>query len=187
MTTDELLTEKEYIIRRVLHIHFRVHHICEKYRIEMDDLMQVGRIGLWEASEKFRPKENGLSFDTYAHRIINYKLLEYLRYLRRPIRQVDYGLSLHVEIAEGVEWLDAISSHENIEVRILDRLYFETMISSFNSHEKSIFQQRMAGYSYAEIEKTLGITRRKLSNIRAEIVEKIKTTRWNGPLERTMY
>lgn len=174
MSTNDCIAEKEYIIRRVLHMHFMVDHICSKYKIELDDLMQVGRIGLWEARKKFRPMENGLSFDSYAHRIVNLKLLEYLRHLRRPIRKTDYSESINVEIFEGVEIIETIKSETNLENQALDRVYLEEVYSDFNKQEKSFFQQRMTGYSYREIQNNLGIKGKKFKDIREKMVLKIK-------------
>lgn len=173
MTTDDFLHEKEYIIRRVLHIHFMPKHICGKYRVELDDLMQVGRIALWNASEKFRPKENGLSFDSYAHQLVRLRLLDYLTYLNRQVRQLDYSLSIHSEVLEGVELLDIIPSDTNVEGQVHERLYIESVTSAFTSLEKSIYHLRRIGYSYVEIEKTVGVKGNKLRDIRENMGSKI--------------
>ncbi|MEI3596878.1 MULTISPECIES: sigma-70 family RNA polymerase sigma factor [unclassified Oceanobacillus] len=140
----------------------------------MDDLIQVGRIALWKASENFRPMEDGLSFDSYAHRIIRLKLLDYLSYLKRPIRQCDYSESINAEIVEGIEIVETIHSEINLEEQALDRFYFEEVSSGFNKQENNLFHQRIAGYTYKEIQSNLGIKGKSFKVLRANMVEKIK-------------
>ena len=177
MTTDDLLLEKEYIIRRVLQIHFMPKHICSKYRIELDDLMQVGRIALWEASKKFRPKENGTSFDTYAHQIVRLRLLNYLEYLRRPIRQLDYSSSIFDEITEDMELLDVIPSDVNVEMTADENIYIESTLSNFTTYEKVIFQLKLTGYTYIDIERKLEVKGRKFRDIKTSMLGKLKNAR----------
>lgn len=180
MTTDEMLTDKEYVIRRVLYIHFSVQRICEKYRIELDDLMQVGRIALWKASENFRPKENGTSFDTYAHQLIKFRIIDYITYLNRHKRQLDYSLSLHAEIAEGVEWLDAIQSEVNVEGDVIEQLYMDSATSKLSSQEKIIFKHRLIGYSYVDIKKKLAVKDKRFLDIRSRMMKKVKKVHENA-------
>ncbi len=168
------LKEKEYLIRVVLNTKFSINHICKKYRIEKDDLKQIGLIALWEASKRFRPKKDGMHFETYAKRIINFRLLNYLAYLEKPIRQLDYSESIYTEILEGMELVETISCDENVEDQVLDKFYFETMTSDLSNREKSIFKQRLSGYTYVEIERKLRIKNNRFRKTRESMVEKLK-------------
>lgn len=174
LSTDDLLSEKEYIIQRVLHIHYMPRHICAKYRIELDDLMQVGRIALWEASLKFKPKKNGTSFDTYAHRNINFRLLDYLKYLNRPIRHLDYCPSIHSEIDEDRELLDVIPGEADVVEETMETIFLKGIQENLTKQEKEFLNLRLEGYSYTEIEKDLKVKRVESSNIRLNLKEKIK-------------
>lgn len=47
-------------------------------RFELDDLIQVGRLGLIDAANKFK-KKKGVKFEIYAQRRINGSIIDYLR------------------------------------------------------------------------------------------------------------
>ncbi len=173
---NDLLKEKEYIIERVLHIHFMSRHICMKYRIELDDLMQVGRIALWEAGRKFKPKNGGVSFDSYAHKLIKFRLIDYLQYLERPIRQLDYSSSIHAELNndEETELLDVIPSEVNVDEQIMDQLYFNELLSGLTGQEKKFLKLRLDGHTFTEIEKKMRVKKKRFSIIRGNLTDKIK-------------
>src|SRR5699024_7537861 len=159
------------IIERVLHIHFMTNHICTKYRIELDDLMQVGRTALWEAIQKFKPKENGTSFDTYAHRIINFRLLDYLQYLERPIRHLNYSSSIYSEVDDDRELIDVIQSDVDIDEQIEELFYIKEMVSELTAQEKKFLKLRLEGYSYTEVEKKMRVKKKRFTDIRFMLMD----------------
>lgn len=171
---NDLLRKKEYVIEQVLSIHFRVNHICVKYRIELDDLMQVGRIALWEASQRFKVKEDGLSFDSYARRIIRFRLLGYLDYLKKPIRHLHYCSSIYSEVGDR-ELLEVIPSDVDVYGQVMELFYFKEMVSNLTNQEKKFLKLRLEGYSYAETEKKMRVKKKRFIDVRFKVMNKLRS------------
>jgi len=69
-----VIKEHENLVRRVAHhMHGRVNAV-----VELDDLMQIGLLGLVEAAQRYAPKE-GVTFANYAVLRIRGAMLDFLR------------------------------------------------------------------------------------------------------------
>ena len=62
MTPEELFEEKQHLvfaaIKQQFHSHANAEKIAKKNYMDFDDLVQIGRIKLWELCLNYDPKKN---------------------------------------------------------------------------------------------------------------------------------
>lgn len=138
---------------------------------EKDDLMQVGRMGLWNACITYDPKMSN-KFITYAYYCIRNEMGQYTR---REIKYKNRTVSYDVKNQDG--------EVKNI-LQSLDNGQYEQMINETNfkiitkdaRHPKD-FERLYNGKNFAEIAKEDGVTKEairiRVKRARAKIVGNI--------------
>lgn len=116
---------------------------------ERDELLQIGRIGLWKAHLKYDGRS---AFSTCAW---NYIRWEILRYFKRNKIQSDISLDTDIP---------------NTHTESL----WEYLPDSLSEKEKTVLHLKLEGNSFIDIGKRLGYSKGWANNIYRTAVEKIK-------------
>jgi RNA polymerase sigma factor (sigma-70 family) len=182
MDAEQLCQEYDYLVSITLH---KMYGDPRKYAIsknlEYDDLMQFGRIGLFEATQTYPEKQLG-TFRNFAIRNIRW-------YVRRSVIHDQSRASLYksttkpyTEINRVIPLLSMshtldeesdttfydVMSCDNInqfpqdnltETTVLSEVEFENMLRRLSVKEKEIAIMRMNGFSYQDIANVLNVTR----------------------------
>jgi len=165
-----------------------VAHIVGKYagsvKVEADDLISVGTIGLMKAIDSF-DYDKGVQLGTYASRCIDNEILMVLR----SNKKYKENLSLNTVIGgdkEGNEFMlmDIIPSDEDDVEDIADTNFLVNKVcNSVNNlltkREKDVIEKRYGlngnkVYTQKELAKELRISRSYVSRIEAKALEIIK-------------
>ncbi len=189
-TFEKFRKEKDMNARQKLITHNLrlVVHIVSKYaggvKIEADDLISAGTIGLMKAIDSF-DYEKGVQLGTYASRCIDNEILMVLRSSKKHKE----NLSLNAVIGgdkEGNEFMlmDIIPSEEDDVEDIVDTNFLVDKINKnidkfLTSREKMIIEKRYGlngkrMMTQKEIAKEMRISRSYVSRIEAKAVETIR-------------
>ena len=150
----------------------------------MDDLFQVGCIGLIKAIDSFNP-QNGTRFATYAGKCLQNEILMYFRSLKK--------LSVETSLSDAVEtdkdgnpltYMDIVSIDDDIAEKIELKINTEKLLfgidTKLDKREKQIIILRYGlGFSkpktQREVAQKLGISRSYVSRIEKSAIEKLRT------------
>lgn len=121
-----------------------------KDSLEKDELMQLGRIGLWKAIKKHNPKRSKLSTCMY-----NYVRWEIGRYLYKKSK---------------TKYADL---HENIMCNKSVDNVWEYIPEFLSNKEKDVVSMRLEGHSFVDIGKKLGYSRGWANNVFQKALDKI--------------
>ena len=123
-----------------------VAHIVKKYnfaKIEQDELISVGSIGLMKAIKSY-DTEKGNSFSTYASRCIQNEILMMVRSQRKFINEVSLEDKVKTD-KEGnevslIDVLEDASEHvqDKAEIQIIYQKIIDIINTSLNEREKEI-------------------------------------------------
>lgn len=144
----------------------------KRYKVEYDDLVQEGRIGLLQAIKNFDDKKEVL-FYTFALLCIKCKMLNYLR-SSQSIK--NYPLLSSCSLDDKV--IDTLSDkRSNIDDIIGEKEIEEKIINFKNSldfDDSLIFELKFNGFSYKDISVFLDINIKRVDNRLLFIREKLK-------------
>lgn len=121
------------------------YHKVYKSRYDLDDLVQVGCIGLCKAAESF-DKDVGVKFSTFAVRKIKWEILNLIRddkYYPAPARKrfdvnVNIAsLNVYVEEDSKTEFIDALGECENLD-GICESLDLKNALKKLSPEERKI-------------------------------------------------
>lgn len=105
------------------------------YKIEIDDLIQIGAIGLIYAFEHYK-EDRGASFQTYAYDCIERKIFREFQNMKRIKRQADYkSTSFDAPInVDGDLYLEEVISDDNVNVEatVINKLIIEKYKEEIN-------------------------------------------------------
>ena len=118
---------------------------------ELEEYIQLGRIGLWKAMQKYDGTR--AKFSTYAWRPIRWEILRYLSKKKRPEAQLD-------------ETFD-------VEDRSVDIQLWEVLPEHLTSNEIKVLELKLEGKNFVEIGKDMGKSRGWANNIYKTAIEKI--------------
>ncbi len=169
-----------------------VAHITKKYdntKIESDDLISIGTVGLIKAIDTF-DKDKGIKLATYAARCIENEILMQLRAnkksrddmsLEEPLGVDSEGNELTLMDILGIELdlLEEVSTKMNIEKMNL-------MLDKLTPKERYVIDRRYGlkggkTFTQREIAKKLGISRSYVSRIEKKAVRRLlKEFKKNG-------
>lgn len=164
-----------------------VAHIVKKYnfaKIEQDELISVGSIGLMKAIKSY-DTEKGNSFSTYASRCIQNEILMMVRSQRKFINEVSLEDKVKTD-KEGnevslIDVLEDASEHvqDKAEIQIIYQKIIDIINTSLNEQEKEIIFLRYGiGGSVPktqnEVAKELNISRSYISRIEKKALNQIK-------------
>lgn len=164
-----------------------VAHIVKKYnfaKIEQDELISVGSIGLMKAIKSY-DTEKGNSFSTYASRCIQNEILMMVRSQRKFINEVSLENKVKTD-KDGnevslIDVLEDASEHvqDKAEIQIIYQKIIDIINTSLNEREKEIIFLRYGiGGSVPktqnEVAKELNISRSYISRIEKKALNQIR-------------
>lgn len=164
-----------------------VAHIVKKYnfaKIEQDELISVGSIGLMKAIKSY-DTEKGNSFSTYASRCIQNEILMMVRSQRKFINEVSLEDKVKTD-KEGnevslIDVLEDASEHvqDKAEIQIIYQKIIDIINTSLNEREKEIIFLRYGigggvPKTQNEVAKDLNISRSYISRIEKKALNQIR-------------
>ena len=164
MTPEKLFEEKEYLVIVVIKQSFgsiaRARQIAERNNMELDDLIQVGRMHLWACCVKY-DAERAETFHAYVMKGMEWAMSDEIHMKGTPFkvsRKVNHEernqISFHsIDLQrdeESVNEFYAMSSI-NVEEEALLSVEFEEVTSVLEEKEKLIILHIGEGYSTREI------------------------------------
>ena len=163
-----------------------VAHVAKKYstsKIEQDDLISIGTIGLIKGINSFKI-EKGARLSTYVSRCIDNEILMHLRatkklgaevYLNEPIgKDKDDNVVTLQEVLDNNER----NIEEEVDIKMKIKLLYEKMKDLLKEREKTILELRfgLGGHkpkTQNEIAKMMGISRSYVSRIETKAINKL--------------
>lgn len=163
-----------------------VAHVCKKYtntRVEQDDLLSIGTIGLIKGINSFKI-EKGAKLSTYVSRCIDNEILMYLRtskklnaevYLNEPIgKDKDDNIVTLEEVLEN----DERNIDEIVDFKMKIKELYIKMKSVLRDRERTIIELRFGlngnkPKTQNEIAKSMGISRSYVSRIETKAIGKL--------------
>lgn len=140
-------------------------------RIDLEDLVQEGYIGLFSAMNCFSEKANAC-FYTFCMICIDRQIRSYCRKYTSPKNEIintSYSIDLHNDTKDliNIDEKDDELSIRNPEVYFSNNLLYEKLISFKNElpiQESLVFELRCNGFKYKEIAKLLDISISRVDN-----------------------
>ena len=163
-----------------------VAHVAKKYstaKVEQDDLISIGTIGLIKGINSFNV-EKGVKLSTYVSRCVDNEILMHLRatkklgaevYLNEPIgKDKDDNVVTLQEVLENNDR----NIEEEVDIKMKIKLLYEKMKELLKDREKKILELRfgLGGHkpkTQNEIAKMMGISRSYVSRIETKAIRKV--------------
>lgn len=163
-----------------------VAHVAKKYstaKVDQDDLISIGTIGLIKGINSFSI-EKGSKLSTYVSRCIDNEILMHLRatkklgaevYLNEPIgKDKDDNVVTLQEVIEN----DERAIEDEVDIKMKIKLLYEKMKEILKDREKTILELRfgLGGHkpkTQNEIAKSMGISRSYVSRIETKAISKL--------------
>ena len=155
----------------------------ESTKINMEDLISIGSIGLIKGIQQFKMEKN-IKLATYASRCIENEILMHLRKTQRTRQEYSLDEVLSID-SEGNEMIlsDIISSNETLaltkmtEEEDVKNLYYA--IDKLTPREKEIVIMRYGLYgevplTQKEVADKLGISQSYISRLEKRIIDKMR-------------
>ena len=174
---------KKILIERNLRL---VAHVCKKYnnsKIDQDDLISIGTIGLIKGINSFNPNKN-IKLATYTARCIENEILMFMRtskkqksevYLNEPIgKDKDDNVVTLQEVLEN----DERNIEEVVDLKFKVKELYSKMDSVLEEREQDIIVMRFGldgnkPKTQKEIAKLLNISRSYVSRIETKAIRKL--------------
>lgn len=163
-----------------------VAHVCKKYanaKVEQDDLISIGTIGLIKGINSFKPNKN-VKLSTYVSRCIDNEILMHLRATKKISSEVSLEDPIGKDKDDNTVTLQDVleNSERNIEEEVdlkikIKRLY-EKMKRVLKEREQLIIELRFGldgtkPKTQNQIAKMLGISRSYVSRIETKAIGKL--------------
>ena len=161
-----------------------VAHVCKKYastKVEQDDLISIGTIGLIKGINSFKPNKN-VKLSTYVSRCIDNEILMHLRATKKISAEVSLEDPIGKDKDDNTVTLQDVleNSEKNIEDEVdlkIKKLY-EKMKIVLKKREKLIIELRFGldgnkPKTQNQIAKMMGISRSYVSRIETKAIRKI--------------
>lgn len=163
-----------------------VAHVAKKYstaKVDQDDLISIGTIGLIKGINSFSI-EKGSKLSTYVSRCIDNEILMHLRatkklgaevYLNEPLgKDKDDNVVTLQEVIEN----DERAIEDEVDIKMKIKLLYEKMKEILKDREKTILELRfgLGGHkpkTQNEIAKSMGISRSYVSRIETKAISKL--------------
>ena len=163
-----------------------VAHVAKKYsttKVEQDDLISIGTIGLIKGINSFKV-EKGARLSTYVSRCIDNEILMHLRatkklaaevYLNEPIgKDKDDNVVTLQEVLENNER----NIEEEVDIKMKVKLLYEKMKKLLKERERTILELRFGlggnkAKTQNEIAEMMGISRSYVSRIETKAINKL--------------
>ena len=176
------LTAKSKLIEHNLRLVMYIAKRFESNKLDMQDLVSVGSIGLIKAVDSYKLDKN-IKLATYASRCIENEILMYLRKVNKTINDLslDDGL-VNDEEGNNLTLGEMIPDEKLVydEVELKDQKSFLIQsIEKLNNREKTIMCMRygLNGYdelTQKEVADTMNISQSYISRLEKKILHKLK-------------
>ena len=168
----------EHNLRLVMYIAKRF----ENKKLDMQDLVSVGSIGLIKAVDSYKPDKN-IKLATYASRCIENEILMYLRKANKSINDLSLDDTLSSDdegnnLTLGEIIPDSKIAYEEIELKD-QKSYLIQSISKLNDREKLIMSMRYGLNGHKELTQKevadyMNISQSYISRLEKKILHKLK-------------
>ena len=163
-----------------------VAHVCKKYascKVEQDDLISIGTIGLIKGINSFKPTKN-VKLSTYVSRCIDNEILMHLRATKKISAEVSLEDPIGKDKDDNTVTLQDVleNSERNIEDEVdlkmkIKKLY-EKMKNVLKDREKLIIELRFGldgnkPKTQNQIAEMMGISRSYVSRIETKAIGKL--------------
>ncbi len=168
----------EHNLRLVMYIAKRF----ESKKLDLQDLVSVGSIGLIKAVDSYKPDKN-IKLATYASRCIENEILMYLRKVNKSINDLSLDDSLagdddgnSLSLAEVIP--DSKQTYDEIELKD-QKSYLLQLISNLGERERTIMCMRygLNGYdelTQKEVADSMNISQSYISRLEKKILHRLK-------------
>ena len=155
----------------------------ENTKVDLEDLVSIGTIGLIKGINTFKPDKN-IKLATYASRCIDNEILMYLRKIKKSKTEVSIDASLSLD-AEGNELHleDILGTDADIVTRGIeeetDKKLMLDEVMKLNSRDRDIIILRygLMGHNeltQKEVAELLGISQSYISRIEKKVIRRLK-------------
>lgn len=168
----------EHNLRLVMYIAKRF----ENKKLDMQDLVSVGSIGLIKAVDSYKPDKN-IKLATYASRCIENEILMYLRKANKSINDLSLDDTLSSDdegnnLTLGEIIPDSKIAYEEIELKD-QKSYLIQSIEKLNDREKTIMSMRYGLNGHKELTQKevadyMNISQSYISRLEKKILHKLK-------------
>lgn len=177
MTPEELYFKNEHLVPITLNKTFpNPKNYAKAKRIELDDLLQYGKTGLWMAATTWDKSKT--KFETYAINRIKWYLLEVskrelnIMKLEANKKYTDneyYGIvSMDAKISgesESNTLHDILhnDSYKNDFKEVEEKIYIDQCLKWYKGFDKEVFKRRIDGLTLTEIANIYGTSKKNVS------------------------
>lgn len=183
MASDGDLFARDKLIEHNLRLVVFLAKKYENTRVDLEDLVSIGTIGLIKGIKTFS-KDKNIKLATYASRCIDNEILMYLRKNKRAKSEVSFDESLSFDTdgnelkLEDILGTDADIVTKGIEQET-ERELVMAEINKLNSRDKQIIVLRygLLGHkemTQKEVADLLGISQSYISRIEKKVINKLK-------------
>lgn len=155
----------------------------ESTKINIEDLISIGSLGLIKAVQTFKMEKN-IKLATYASRCIENEILMHLRKTQKSRQDISLDEVLNVD-SEGNEMVlaDILCSNDDQALdemtKAEDELKLQLALNALSKKEKEIISMRYGLFGYEEMTQKevadyLGISQSYISRLEKRIIEKIR-------------
>lgn len=145
---------EEEVLRRCDRL---IAYFARKFRVETDDLTQIGRIALIEAHRAWQTKPHFAAFWTYARKAVLGEMLNHMtREAARAVKEAECGLAPAPFCSPD----DAYEAREHV--------------SALGEREASVLEAYVAGHPVPEIAEQHGISRARAYQLLEGAAENIR-------------
>ena len=183
MAMDGDLHARDVLIEHNLRIVVFLAKKYENTKVDLEDLVSIGTIGLIKGINTFKPDKN-IKLATYASRCIDNEILMYLRKIKKSKTEVSIDASLSLD-AEGNELhledilgTDADIVTKGIEEETDKKLMLDEVMK-LNPRDRDIIILRygLMGHNeltQKEVAELLGISQSYISRIEKKVIRRLK-------------
>lgn len=128
----------------------------EVYKMEIADWMQIGRLTIYKALERFNSKK-GANFFTFVYRMVKHQFIKELVALQAQKRDTQQTVSYQSETDRGTEFeVFMIDRRQSVERTVINKVLVEQLLNGVNRHQKTVVNYYLQGYNFREISMILG-------------------------------
>ena len=178
------MTARDKLIEHNLRLVVFLAKKYENTKIDLEDLVSIGTIGLIKGVNTFQNDKN-IKLATYASRCIDNEILMYLRKTKKKRTEVSFEDSLSFD-SEGNELHleDVLGTDDNIVTKPiedeLDKKLMYKEVSKLGKRDKEIIELRYGlngkkEMTQKEVANMLGISQSYISRIEKKVIKRLKT------------
>ncbi len=157
----------------------RMYRYCKNTGLELNDLIQEGRLGLNIAINSYQINKD-VTFYTYARTCIERGIINYIVRSKRQKNKI-LNESLSLELPDGEQYkLESLfaDNSQNPEMQILEYEREQELINNVKENltdfEQQVFELRLASFSYKEIAEILEKDSKSVDNALQRIRNKAR-------------